>query len=287
MTQVGGLGLGKKNEICNRMNYKQYLPPEPLQKYVRYFWSCESLQSEKAIFRIESFADRFPRLIFQNLNGFKSIRNENGEDMPICYLSGVDTKRTVATMDGTFSHFGVSFYPHALNSIFRIGAHELVNETPDVQLICNSELDHRLECAKSHSERVQIVSEFLYKKIYASQNQDTLVQQIIQLNEIKVGVPIHVLQKKFKVSERHLERKFKTAVGISPMRFQRILRFEKSLQLLCQANYNELAAIAHQLEYTDQSHFIKDFKTFSGMTPYQFAKTKNILAESSSFVYQS
>lgn len=268
-----------------QMEYKKYNPPPVLQQYVRYFWSFDSLQPDIPVFFIKSFADKYPRLIFQNLHEFDSIRTPQGEKMPLCYLSGIDTKDTLALVGGSFSHFGVSFYPHALNAFFRIGADELVNEMPDVSLLCNSRIQFKLETAKTHLDRVQILSKYLFEKIYRLRQPEPLINHIILSDAITEDIAIYELQKTYDVSERQLERKFKTAVGISPKKYQRIIRFEKSLQLLMGAGYKSLASVAHRLNYTDQSHFIKDFKEFSGMTPYEFINRENYGSESSSFIY--
>lgn len=270
------------------MKYKQYSPPAVLQPYVRYFWSFDSFHSTASKLLNKSFADRYPRLIFQNLNQFNPISDTAGKILPQCYLSGIDTTNTECVMPGTFSHFGVSFFPHALNAFFQIEAHELVNKMPDIRFFSQVDIQSKLEQAKSHETRVQIVSRYLYDKIYCGKKKrDQLVSHIIQQNEIHESTNVYEVIRKYKVSERQLERKFKTSIGISPKKLQRIVRFEKSLQLLAQADYKQLTSIAYKLDYTDQSHFIKDFKDFSGMTPYEFVKCPNLGSDSSSFIYNS
>lgn len=266
------------------MNYVQYPPPPALRAYVRYFWSFSSLQSDVARLQIKSFADRYPRFIFQEVDRFTPLSKPDGRKMPICFLSGIDTKNTVAVMDGTFSHFGISFYPHALHIFFGIDANELVNTMPDIGLICRSDIQRKLELAPSHSERVAIASKYLYDKITSTRRIDPLVDQIIQTKDIHETSNVLELARKHKVSERNLERKFKLTVGVSPKKLQRIARFERSLQLLANAGYSQLTEIAHRLGYTDQSHFIKDFGSFSGMTPYDFVRSRNLGSDSSSFI---
>jgi AraC-like DNA-binding protein len=285
--QQSGNKISTKCVLGILMNYVQYAPPTALQQFVRYFWSFDSLHSSVTRLHIKSFADRYPRFIFQDLNNFSSLCKPNGTKMPVCYLSGLDTKPTEGVMGGTFSHFGVSFYPHALNAFFQIDADKLIDETPDIRLICNSDIYRKLEQAGSHLARVQIVSRYLYDKIYYGKTKDPLINYIIQRNEIHETMNVYELIHKYKISERQLERKFKTAIGIAPKKLQRIVRFEKSLSLLGDAEYSQLTAIAHSLNYTDQPHFIKDFKAFSGMTPYEFVKDPNFGSESSSFIYNN
>lgn len=69
------------------------------------------------------------------------------------------------------------------------------------------------------------------------------------------------------LSERSLERLFLTYVGITPILYTRICRFQASLRLLRQGKARSLTDIAYTLGYFDQSHFIRDFKLFSGASP--------------------
>lgn len=266
------------------MIYRQYAPPDLLKPYVRYFWSFDSYQSNAGLLQIKSFADRYPRFIFQDVERFEPIRKSDGEKMPVCYLSGIDTKETVAIMHSTFSHFGISFHPHALHVFFGVEAHELVNTVPEIQLFCRLDIHSKLTLAKSHRERVIISCKYLADKISALNRIDPLVNQIIHTREIDEAGNVWGVARNHRISERSLERKFKIAIGVSPKKLQRIARFEKALQLLTQTNYSQLTALAHRLDYSDQSHFINDFRQFSGMTPYDFVQNKRLGSDSSSFI---
>jgi YesN/AraC family two-component response regulator len=50
----------------------------------------------------------------------------------------------------------------------------------------------------------------------------------------------------------------------------RINRFQTALDYIRQRNFESLSQAAYKHFYTDQSHYIKDFKEFTGTTPKQF-----------------
>jgi AraC-like DNA-binding protein len=268
-------------------SYQRYPPPTALQPYVRYFWSFESRQPEIKKLCIRSFADQYPRLIFQDIQGFEPIRHPTGSAMPVCYLSGLDTQPTEAWMSGCFSHVGVSFYPHALHALFGTAASELINEMPDIRWVCRTGIGDRLTQATSSFERVQLLTQFLMQRLCENQKSDPLINHLIHTNEVQQSPHVFDIVRKYDVSERQLERKFKLSVGVSPKKLQRIARFEQALQRLSKAGYRQLASISYELEYVDQSHFIKDFKLFSGLTPYAFVRKHALGSESSSFLYPS
>lgn len=72
------------------------------------------------------------------------------------------------------------------------------------------------------------------------------------------------------LSERSFQRRFKHAVGVTPQLFTRICRFQASLQQLRQADYTRLAEVAYAHEYADQSHHIRTFQEFAGVSPRQY-----------------
>ena len=70
------------------------------------------------------------------------------------------------------------------------------------------------------------------------------------------------------LSKKQFERIFLAVVGMNPKEYARIVRFQKSLKLMQnQPESISLAQISYQCGYSDQSHFIREFKTLSGYTP--------------------
>jgi AraC-like DNA-binding protein len=263
------------------MQYRQYAPTDSLKHLVRYYWSLDSRQHSISQLSIHSFADCYPRLIFQDIDSFESIINERGEKMPLCYLKGMRTQPTEAFMHGAFSHFGVSFYAHAPSAFFGIDSDELTNAVPDIKLVCGYDLGERLRF-KTHMERVAILDSFLIGKMPKT-SFDFTVQSIIHKKE--GGGDMETLTSSLKISERQLQRKFKKQVGVSLKRYQRVSRFDLALKRLATIDYGQLTSIAFELDYTDQSHFIKEFKEFAGMPPYNFVCNKSVGGESSSYLY--
>jgi len=73
------------------------------------------------------------------------------------------------------------------------------------------------------------------------------------------------------LSVRQLQRQFDKTTGVSPKTLGRIIRFEAiRYRLMADANAN-LTDLAYEFGYTDQAHFIRDFKTFTGRTPGEYA----------------
>ncbi|MGZ5220708.1 MAG: helix-turn-helix domain-containing protein, partial [Chitinophagaceae bacterium] len=67
-----------------------------------------------------------------------------------------------------------------------------------------------------------------------------------------------------------MERKFVSAIGLSPKQLSRVVRLQATLKMLEQQNFGSLTSLAYENGYYDQAHFIKDFKEFTGTSPKFF-----------------
>jgi AraC-like DNA-binding protein len=99
------------------------------------------------------------------------------------------------------------------------------------------------------------------------------------MNDSKGQVTIESLSKEFNISARQLERKFSSAVGLSPKFFTRIIRFQNIFRLVQNKQINSLTMLSYESGYYDQAHFIKDFKEFSGINPRSFFNQEHDLTD--------
>lgn len=74
----------------------------------------------------------------------------------------------------------------------------------------------------------------------------------------------------YPASQKKLIEDFKKYVGLTPKYYQRILRFNDLLKKIQNEDQISWTEIAHDCGYFDQSHFIKEFKHFSGFNPKEY-----------------
>ena len=71
-------------------------------------------------------------------------------------------------------------------------------------------------------------------------------------------------------SVRHVERIFKKYIGISPKEYSNLLRFQNTINLSHIKEENNLTQLATFFGYSDQSHFIREFKKFTTLKPKDY-----------------
>jgi AraC-like DNA-binding protein len=67
-------------------------------------------------------------------------------------------------------------------------------------------------------------------------------------------------------------RIFNNRVGVSAKTFMKIIRFQNALKMINAKKTGKLVDIALEAGYYDQSHFIRDFYNFTGITPSEYIK---------------
>ena len=76
---------------------------------------------------------------------------------------------------------------------------------------------------------------------------------------------------------RTLQRNFKKEVGYSPKEFLRVLRLHDIEKQL--ADSDDIFQIIADHDFSDQSHFVKEFKLLTNFSPADFIKKKLLLSQ--------
>jgi len=207
-----------------------------------------------------------PGLIF--LDDPAAVKGFDGGQLPQLFVFGQATKAGQLHISGSFRNIGVSFRPAALKSLFGLDAHELTHQNTGIENIAPTDLTQQLQDCRSVQQKIASISAFLEKQARGTGNNHVRYA----LAQLERGNRIPEVLSDLNLSERSLERLFLAHVGITPVLYARITRFQAAVTMLrkdegARRNPRSLTDIAHSLGYFDQSHFIRDFRLFSGVTP--------------------
>ena len=138
-------------------------------------------------------------------------------------------------------------------------------------LFRSQDIEQSILNANNTLERISLIEDFLIKQLTDKKNVDHILKSTLETILTANGqLSVGELSKQTNVNPRQLERKFASGVGLSPKQLLKIIRLQASLKLMLNNNYESLTVIAHENDYYDQAHFIKDFKEFTGVTPKEF-----------------
>jgi AraC-like DNA-binding protein len=169
---------------------------------------------------------------------------------------------------GPYTTTQVILKPHALHTLLGINAAALTDGLVELNEFSGPDLDTRLLEASDEQECIALLTSFLIGKLNQMKTRDRLVEESLRLIHTNIAcVSVKYLLERLHISERQFERRFGGAVGISPQAYIRVKRFNEAIRLMNTGRYERLTDVAYALNYHDQSHFIHDFKTFSGITP--------------------
>ncbi len=244
---------------------RTYPVPEFLKDHVVEFWSLDAnpdLSKGPLSFRL--CAQAYPSLVL--VKGFSTLE-----------LAGGHGSHKSFSSKAALSLLGVTVYPHALYTIFGLEPDEIMESQYSIDNLLGAsgnELKDRLVNGTSIDCQLDIMSVFLYERIRKYERDDLFSKstKFIGVFDDKANIEQMALQ--CGLSRRQFERRFLRYTGFPPYLYWRLLKFRTSLNRT--HGYQNLTDLAYQLGYCDQSHFIREFRTFSGESPKALLTGKQV-----------
>lgn len=176
-------------------------------------------------------------------------------------------------LNGRIQSFAIFFQPWGMWQLFRVPANELHDRMYSGDELLGREIDELwlqlAECA-SFEARVATVERCLLERAARASGRTPIMKAAVHLFQRRGICRIDELAHHSGLSVRHFERRFSSAIGMTPKRFARIARFQMALDAKLHAPHRSWRMIAHDFGYHDQMHMIRDFQSLSGASPERF-----------------
>jgi len=176
---------------------------------------------------------------------------------------------------GKGKSFGIWFYPQGFSMLSGIPANELTEVAIPLdkifdryfvdfvgELLMNNKIIYLIRALNNFFEGILDNKKLNFKDIVA--------QQAIIKSYSSENWNLDELASDLNISNRYLQKIFLEKVGLRPKQYQRILRFQRALSQINMNSKNSLTLTAYDINYYDQSHFIREFKGFTGLVPSKF-----------------
>ncbi|MGD1919201.1 MAG: helix-turn-helix domain-containing protein, partial [Pleurocapsa sp.] len=212
------------------------------------------------------------QMIFHYKTPFREVdKRDRHLIQPRSLICGQQTEYKDIVSSDSIGMLAVVFYPYALRAFLP----NLVSEFTDRSISLNdlfpaetNILEERIIEANSVRSRILLIENFLLKRLTILNSFSITKEAVNIITKVNGQITVGEMANKLNLSKRQLERIFLADVGISPKKLGRIIRFNTSIKLF--SLVEPLTALAYEAGYFDQSHLVRDFREFSGLSPKEF-----------------
>ena len=257
------------------MKFKEFPPSDILRPYIKCFYIFKS--NNDIEFEDTVFPSGNMEVIFNLGEGeWESSVENKFFKTPQIELWGQITKPLAIKSKGKHIMLGIRFLTHSAAYFFNdeIGVfNDRVSDLYDIMDGPVKMLHSQLLETTELNGRIALIESFLLKRLVKSEKKSFRIDKVADiLTNIKKNSTENNIQNiasKHGITPRYLHKLVYQHTGLSPTLYNKINRFQHSLRLIAK-NELPLTSIAYDCGYFDQSHFIRDFKTFTGITPSNY-----------------
>ncbi|RYE50512.1 MAG: AraC family transcriptional regulator [Sphingobacteriales bacterium] len=248
------------------MKFTRISPHEELSELIECYWMMEDDNTVPNIQKI--VPDGFTEIIFNYGSVYQANMNGNWQLQAHNLLAGQINSYFYLQNTSNTASFAIKLKPAALSQLFGLNMEIYLDKIVDLDTFPHPKLEElsRIFLPFENEETLKnhLNNHFLLLKQNAESN--PLENEIALIFKSNGSVTVGELCEAGGKNERQLQRLFKRWVGLSPKYYSRIIRFNYIFQLVKegQMGWSELV---YRSGYYDQSHFIRDFKRFTGEDP--------------------
>ena len=253
-----------------------HTPAYPLSRFVENFWFIQCPREECT--REKILPDGAIELMINLGSPHKLFESENSNRFELCrkaWLSGPKSKFIVIDETGGYNLIGIRFRKGGAYPFFDFPMIEIEAKVIELDLIWGpfvNEVIEKLAETENPQERFELLEQEMLRRI---PDKGTAAHGMIQhaldlIEKSHEELQIKELVSRIGISHKHFLRKFDSMVGLSPKVLGRINRFQKAVYLIEGYKKIQWTQLAYECNYYDQAHFIREFKSFSGMNPTSY-----------------
>jgi AraC-like DNA-binding protein len=247
------------------MIYREYPPHPALRAHVACLWTA------RVAAPVSAAAPHVHRVLPDNCVDI--LWQDDGRQ---AYAVGMMSASILVPAARPVRTVAVRFRPGAAGAFLGVPLHPLTDGRAELPDLWGRSAADRLDDALwtdelADRQRIALVERELLRRLGGAQQvrAATLGQRAVAAIEAAHGaIPVETLADTLGISRQHLALQFRQQVGLAPKLYARICRFRRALALLRDPGRDgDLAALAADCGYFDQSHLIRDFRDFAGGTP--------------------
>ena len=241
------------------MHFRFFQPSGFLKQYVKQYCLMESGPGEQDMCE-RVIPTEHIQLMFHYRDPFVVHSGTMPVRQPFSIISGLCHSYSDVSTHGLTGVIFISFTPAGACHFFEFPLSEIENQSVDLRAVYNREIhevEEKLHRAGSSGERIALIEQFLVQRYREIPLHDELLVQsaitLIRSNREALTTP-----------------ELAAYIGKTPRQFTKIVRFNQCIRDMGSGGKGNFTQYAYRNGYYDQSHFIHEFKMYSGYTPGEF-----------------
>ncbi|MBS0475830.1 MAG: AraC family transcriptional regulator [Proteobacteria bacterium] len=198
---------------------------------------------------------------------------ESGERVPaprVGLFGPLSHYRYDMEVTGPFRTFSARFQPAAAGRLFGVDPGAIVDRVMAIGLPPG--LYEALHDAPDWGAMAELADDWIASLSAGKSGEDPVAHAARLLREAQGQIGINELCEATGLSMRHFQRRFRQLTGQNPKHYARICRVAHAVHLKELQPEVSWTTVAQEAGYSDQSHFIRDFKGLTGILPRDFLR---------------
>jgi AraC-like DNA-binding protein len=260
------------------MLFRSYTPCAPLREFIEDFRLYDNYSGEHLRERI--LPSGTFELVFNlrddELRIYGPAQGDQYRSFAGALISGPYAGPFMTDTAEEASIIGVHFRPGGACPVLGLTGGEFANAHVALENVWGraaAELREQLCALSRPAERFELLEERLVARLSDSRTRHGAVRCALGWFARTHGrVRVCDVAEAVDLSQRRFIELFTMEVGLTPKLFGRVQRFQRAIALARDATEPEWAQIAAECGYFDQSHLIRDFAEFAGMSPADYRR---------------
>ncbi|AYL97800.1 AraC family transcriptional regulator [Mucilaginibacter celer] len=253
------------------MYHQEFLPPDELRDIIKCFWhNRRDADEQQRTFEVQP--DGYAEIIFYFGDLHRLAAGGELQSLPSPFMMGLLNQPVIFHTQSLLEIIGIRCYPWTIFDLLNLSSGNNGVQTFQHPIAgLQSSLTKSVEAGNITEAMAQLKQYFLSAQTGIAAN-SMLFKAGLAMRRAKGTMPVSQVAEAAHATVRTLERNFKQSSGHTVKDVSALMRFEQVRNRLWHSPEVNLAGLAHELGYTDQSHLSREFKRFSGTTPAAFAR---------------
>jgi AraC-like DNA-binding protein len=252
-------------------------PAAPLRPFVECIWlnEREALPHTRERGLPTGCADIVIPLLQDHVLRYEREDDDTARRYRGAIVQGPHDRFSLRGTEGPSSVVGVHFRPGGAAALFGGALPALRNRTvllEDLWGPAAQDLRESLQDAPTPMAKLQVMQTHLMLRLQGAALPDPMIATALAAwQRDPAHAWVEPVQRASGCTPAQFIRRFEQAVGLTPKRYARVLRFNTLLPALARRGPRDWAEVAVAAGYFDQSHLIHEFRKLAGLTPTGYA----------------